>query len=48
MRIDMRDDTRPMISALWTATMLIFAYADLFSLYRPDFPADMSTLRSPR
>lgn len=34
-------DTRLKIAALWTATMLIFAYVDLFSLYRPDVRADI-------
>jgi len=34
-------DTRLKIAALWTATMLIFAYVDLFSLYRPDVRADL-------
>lgn len=34
-------DTRLKIAALWTATMVIFAYVDLFSLYRPDVRADI-------
>ena len=29
------------ISALWTSMLFIFAYVDLFSLYRPDFRADI-------
>lgn len=29
------------ISALWTAMLFVFAYVDLFSLYRPDFRADL-------
>ncbi len=29
-------DVRVRLSALWTAVMFIFAYVDLFSLYRPD------------
>lgn len=29
------------ISALWTAMLLVFAYVDLFSLYRPDIRADI-------
>ena len=34
-------DVRLKIAALWTATMLIFAYVDLFSLYRADMRADI-------
>ncbi len=34
-------DARLKIAALWTATMLIFAYVDLFSLYRADVRADL-------
>ncbi len=34
-------DTRLKISALWTAMLFIFAYVDLFSLYRPDVRADI-------
>ena len=34
-------DPRLKIAALWTATMLIFAYVDLFSLYRPDVRSDI-------
>jgi len=34
-------DTRLKISALWIATMMIFVYVDLFSLYRPDVRADI-------
>ena len=29
------------ISALWTAMLFVFAYFDLFSLYRPDVRADL-------
>lgn len=29
------------ISALWTALLFVFAYVDIFSLYRPDFRADI-------
>jgi hypothetical protein len=29
------------ISALWTSMLFSFAYVDLFSLYRPDFRADI-------
>lgn len=29
------------IAALWTATMLIFAYVDIYSFYRPDVRADI-------
>lgn len=34
-------DVRLRIAALWAATMLIFAYVDLFSLYRPDVRAGL-------
>jgi Family of unknown function (DUF6326) len=40
-------DDRPMvherikISALWTSLLFVFAYVDLFSLYRPDFRAEL-------
>lgn len=36
-----RIDTRLRISALWIAMLFIFAYVDLFSLYRPDIRADL-------
>jgi hypothetical protein len=36
-----RLDTRLRISALWIAVLFVFAYVDLFSLYRPDFRADI-------
>ena len=29
-------NVRIKLSALWTSTLFIFAYVDLFSLYRPD------------
>jgi Family of unknown function (DUF6326) len=29
------------LSALWTSMLFVFAYVDLFSLYRPDFRADL-------
>jgi Family of unknown function (DUF6326) len=32
---------RHKISALWTSMLFVFAYVDLFSLYRPDFRADL-------
>jgi Family of unknown function (DUF6326) len=32
-------NVRIKISALWTSMLFIFAYVDLFSLYRPDFRA---------
>jgi hypothetical protein len=38
-------DTRLKIAALWTATLLIFAYVDLFSLYRSDVRADLDAGR---
>lgn len=36
-----RIDVRLRIAALWVATMLVFAYVDLFSLYRPDVRAGL-------
>ena len=33
-------NVRIKISALWTAMLFVFAYVDIFSLYRPDFRAD--------
>jgi hypothetical protein len=32
-----RIDVRLRMAALWTSTMFLFAYVDLFSLYRADF-----------
>lgn len=32
---------RVKISALWASMLFVFAYVDLFSLYRPDFRADI-------
>jgi Family of unknown function (DUF6326) len=32
---------RTKISALWTAMLFVFAYVDIFSLYRRDFRADL-------
>ena len=34
-------NVRIKISALWTAMLFVFAYVDLFSLYRPDVRADL-------
>jgi len=34
-------NVRMKISALWTAMLFVFAYVDIFSLYRPDFRADV-------
>lgn len=34
-------NVRTKISALWTSMLFVFAYVDLFSLYRPDFRADL-------
>lgn len=34
-------NVRIKISALWTAMLFVFAYVDLFSLYRSDFRADL-------
>jgi hypothetical protein len=36
---------RVRISALWTALLFIFAYVDLFSLYRPDIRTDLDAGR---
>jgi len=32
---------RVKISALWTAMLFVFAYVDIFSLFRPDFRTDV-------
>jgi len=34
-------NVRMKVSALWTSMLFVFAYVDLFSLYRPDFRADL-------
>jgi hypothetical protein len=34
-------NVRIKISALWTSMLFVFAYLDIFSLYRPDFRADI-------
>ena len=34
-------NVRVKISALWTAMLFVFAYVDIFSLYRSDFRADV-------
>ena len=34
-------NVRVKISALWTSMLFVFAYVDLFSLYQPDFRADL-------
>ena len=34
-------NVRIKIPALWTGMLFVFAYVDLFSLYRPDFRADV-------
>jgi Family of unknown function (DUF6326) len=34
-------NVRIKISALWTAMLFVFAYVDIFSLYRRDFRADL-------
>jgi hypothetical protein len=36
-------NVRIKISALWTSMLFVFAYVDLFSLYRPDFRRDLET-----
>jgi hypothetical protein len=38
-------NVRIKISALWTAMLFVFAYVDIFSLYRPDFRADIEAGR---
>jgi len=34
-------NVRVKISALWSAMLFVFAYVDIFSLFRPDFRADV-------
>ena len=34
---DTKVDVRIKLSALWAATMFCYLYADILSLYRPDF-----------
>jgi Family of unknown function (DUF6326) len=34
-------NVRIKLSALWTSMLFVFAYVDLFSLYRPDVRADL-------
>jgi membrane protein DedA with SNARE-associated domain len=34
-------NVRVKISGLWASMLFVFAYVDLFSLYRPDFRADV-------
>lgn len=34
-------NVRVKISALWTALLFVFAYLDIFSLYRPDYRAEI-------
>jgi len=36
-------NVRVKISALWTSMLFVFAYVDLFSLYRPDVRANLET-----
>lgn len=36
---------RSKISGLWAAMLFVFAYVDIFSLYRPDFRADIEAGR---
>lgn len=38
-KISNQVDVRIRMAALWATTMMIFAYVDLFSLFRPDFRA---------
>jgi len=35
-------NVRVKISALWTSMLFVFAYVDIFSLYRPDFRASIA------
>jgi hypothetical protein len=35
------EPVRIKLSALWTSMLFVFAYVDLFSLYRPDFRAEL-------
>lgn len=35
-------NVRVKMSALWTVLLFVFAYVDIFSLYRPDFRADIA------
>ncbi len=35
--------TRTKLSALWISMLFVFAYVDLFSLYREDFRADIES-----
>jgi hypothetical protein len=35
-------NVRIKISALWASMLFVFVYVDLFSLYRPDFRADIA------
>jgi hypothetical protein len=35
------EPVRIKLSALWTSMLFVFAYVDLFSLYRPDIRADL-------
>jgi hypothetical protein len=39
-------NVRIKISALWTSMLFVFAYVDLFTLYRPDFRADARLAKS--
>ncbi|MEV0286747.1 MULTISPECIES: DUF6326 family protein [unclassified Kribbella] len=34
-------NVRVKLAGLWTSTLFVFAYVDLFSLYRPDVRADL-------
>jgi hypothetical protein len=34
-------NVRVKLAGLWTAMLFVFAYVDIFSLYRPDFRADL-------
>jgi hypothetical protein len=36
-----RVNVRIKISALWTSMLFVFVYVDLFSVYRPDYQADL-------
>ena len=41
-------NVRVKISALWASMLFVFVYVDLFSLYRPDFRADIGGWRDRR
>jgi hypothetical protein len=42
-RSELTVNVRAKISGLWTAMLFVFAYVDIFSLYRPDTRADIES-----